>query len=130
MANDTIRPPSISRRVAAAAAGLMIVSAGVVAVVRGKAQNDNILYQFERPLKGGNQSNSGATVGYVTSSGALAMSGAGLFSDGKTGSGAVKIAGSDGGRVCVNDIDGTGCSCIAANNGVVQSWVGIGAECP
>lgn len=72
----------------------------------------------------------GRSVLTQTGSGAQTGSGNLKVADQKTGSGAIQVGGSDGGRVCVADIDGTGCSCISANDGTIQSWVGIGAECP
>lgn len=71
----------------------------------------------------------GTLTGKMHSSGSLVLSGTSVVSHRVAGSGFMLIQGTDGGRVCVNDIDGTGCSCIAANNGVVQSWVGTGPEC-
>lgn len=121
---------SILRRPAVIASGLAILAVSTWLAVRSPTNNNTLIYEWQKSQKGGQDTGSGITVANMTSSGALTLSGSLKVSDSKTGSGDIKVGGSDGGRTCLADSDGTGCTCTQGNNGVLTSWIGSVAECP
>ena len=123
-------PSFIERRPGATFLSLLILVAGVFFVLRAPTSNDTVVQKWERPLKGGTETESGATVAYMTSSGSLTMSGLLKVGDNRTGSGTIKVGGSDGGGACFADQDGTGCTCADYNNGTQILRSGAAAECP
>ncbi|MBX4215407.1 hypothetical protein KW797_00430 [Candidatus Parcubacteria bacterium] len=64
-----------------------------------------------------------------TGSGAQVGSGHLLVDDQKTGSGELEIGGTDGGRACYADTDGTGYTYTDCNNGVCTDRTATAAEC-
>ena len=128
MANNYLGPPSILRNVAIAAAALMVLGSGVAFVIRSSANNNTIIQQWETRNVAG--TGTGHAIGYITSSGALTLSGNTLFADGKSGSGRIRCAGTDGCGVVLNDADGSGCWAIEVNNGTVITHGVPSAECP
>lgn len=123
------RPPSIARRPAVAIASLLIIASGLFFVVRGVGQNNTIIQKFERPLKGGLASESGATVGYVTSSGALALSGRTLkVSDQNAGTGRILVNSTLGGLICLPNTSGT-MKAVIIDNVTVTVRTPVGTEC-
>lgn len=98
-------------------------------VLRSTCSNDCIIEKFERPLKGGLDSASGATVGYVTSSGSLAFSGRTMtVSDGFTGTGRIILNSTQGGVFCMPNTSGT-MKAIIINNATVTVRAPEGGEC-
>ena len=128
MPASVTQPPAISRfATVATIATIILTGVGVSFKITGNTKGG----QF-----GGGSgsvlqiwSSSGAQVAKMNSSGSLVMSGTLVVGHRKTGSGNILIKGTDGARVCVDDIDGTGCTCFAGNNGTQQTWSGTAAEC-
>lgn len=130
MANDIVSPPGLGRRIAAVVGGIVVL-AGL-----GLGVNFKIVRNTPNGQKAGGSGSlvqqwatSGSLIAKMNSSGSLVLSGTIVIGHRKAGSGYGLIRGTDGGRLCVNDIDGTGCTCFAGNNGVAQNWVGTAGEC-
>ena len=122
-------PASLLRRPTVQASILAILAVGIAVISRAPSANDTLIEKWEKPRKGGQETASGTSVAIMTSSG-MTLSGAVKVADQKVGSGELKIGGTDGGRSCLADTDGTGCTCTQGNNGVLVSWIGSAAECP
>lgn len=120
-------PPSLAKQIAIAAAGLLL-AVNTYYTFRSTGQNSNILVQFERPIDGGGDVGSGATVGYVTSSGSMALSGSLLITDGEVGSGSLTLE--SYGKLCYRDTDAGGYTLCTALDGTVLCRTAAASECP
>lgn len=119
----------LGRRIATVVGGTVVIAAiGVSVFFKGNTPT-GVKSSGSGSIVGQWGGTGGVLTAKMHSSGSLVLSGALVVAHRLTGSGRLIIQGTDGGGVCVNDVDGTGCSCIAANNGVVQSWVGTSADC-
>lgn len=127
MANATYGPAAILRRVGIAAAGLAVVTAIGVNMYTRKDTPTGVSATRNIDCWG---TSSGGQVGCIRENGAVAFSGSTTVNDDTTGSGRLKIAGSDGGGVVVNDADGSGCWAIEVNNGTIVTHGVPAGECP
>lgn len=121
-------PASIRRKVSTAILGLMLLTSGVFFVVRGGG-NNNILQKWEVQRKGGGGTGSGSTVGYMTSSGALSLSGRTLkIADQLSGTGRILGTSTKGFVFCWPNTSGT-MKAVIIDNVTLTVRTPVGTEC-